>query len=48
VAYARRQQEATLLYKTLQAQWLGLRATIETESGELPAFVDDESEAYFR
>ena len=48
VAYARRQPEATLLYKTLQAHWLGSRVTIETEGGELPAFVDDEFEAYFR
>jgi hypothetical protein len=48
VAYARRQPEATLLYKTLQAHWLGFRATIETDGGELPAFVGDEFEAYFR
>ena len=48
VAYARRQPEATLLYKTLQAHWLESLATIETDGGELPAFVRDEFEAYFR
>ena len=48
VAYARRQPETTLLYKTLQGHWLGFRATIETDGGELPAFVGDEFEAYFR
>jgi hypothetical protein len=32
VAYARRQPETTLLYKTLQAHWLGFRASIETEA----------------
>ena len=34
VAYARRQPETTLLYKTLQAHWLGCRVTIETEGGD--------------
>ncbi len=48
VASARRQPETTLLYKTLQAHWLGFRATIETDGGDLPAFVRDEFEAYFR
>ena len=48
VVYARRQPETTLLYKTLQAHWLGFRAVIETDGGELPAFVRDEFEAYFR
>ena len=48
VAYARRQPETTLLYKTLQAHWLGFRAAIEADGGELPAFVRDEFEAYFR
>jgi len=41
VASARRQPETTLLYKTLQAHWLGFRATIETDGGDLPAFVRD-------
>jgi hypothetical protein len=31
LAYARRQPETTLLYKTLQTHWLGFRATIEGE-----------------
>ena len=42
VVYARRQPETTLLYKTLQAHWLGFRAAIEADGGELPAFVRDE------
>ena len=46
--YARRQPETTLLYKTLQAHWLEFLAEIEAEGGELPAFVKDEFEAYFR
>jgi hypothetical protein len=46
--YARRQPETTLLYKTLQAHWLEFFAEIEAEGGELPAFVKDEFEAYFR
>jgi hypothetical protein len=48
VAYARRQPESMLLYKTLQAHWLGFLTEIETDGGELPAFVRDEFEAYFR
>ena len=46
--YARRQPETTLLYKTLQANWLEFLAELEAEGGELPAFVKDEFEAYFR
>jgi hypothetical protein len=48
VVYTRRQPETTLLYQTLQAHWLGFRAAIETDGGELPAFVRDELEACFR
>jgi hypothetical protein len=48
VVYARRQPETTLLYKTLQAHWLGFLAEIETDGGELPGFVRDEFQAYFR
>jgi hypothetical protein len=47
-AYARRQPETTLLYRTLQAHWLQFLAEIEAGDGELPAFVRDEFEAYFR
>lgn len=47
-AYERRQPETTVLYKTLQAHWLEFLAEIEAEGGELPAFVKDELEAYFR
>jgi hypothetical protein len=46
--YSRRQPESTLLYKTLQSHWLGFLTEIETDGGELPAFVRDEFEAYFR
>ena len=46
--YVRRQPESTLLYQTLQANWLEFLAEIEAEGGELPAFVKDEFEAYFR
>jgi hypothetical protein len=42
----RRQPETTLLYKALQVHWLGFRATIETDGGELPAFVRDEFEEF--
>jgi hypothetical protein len=48
VAYQRRQPETTLLCRTLQAHWLPFLAEIEAEGGELPAFVRDEIEAYFR
>ena len=48
MAYPCRQPEATLLYKTLQAHWLGFRATIESDGGELAAFVRDERGAYLR
>lgn len=48
LAYARRQPESTLLYKTLREHWLGFLTEIETDGGELPAFVRDEFEAYFR
>ena len=47
-AYARRQPETTLLYKTVQTHWLQFLADIETEGGELPGFVKDELEAYLR
>jgi hypothetical protein len=47
LAYERRPPKATLLYKTLQGHWLGFRAAVESDSGELPAFVRDEFEAYF-
>ena len=43
VAYARRQPETTLLYKTLQAHWLGLQAAIKTDGGEFPAFDDSDA-----
>jgi len=46
--YARRRPETTLLYRTLQAHWLQFVADIEAEGGELPAFIRDEFEAYFR
>jgi hypothetical protein len=48
LVYARRQPETTLLYQILQEHWLGFRAAIETDGRELPAFVCDEFEAYFR
>jgi hypothetical protein len=46
--YARRKPEDTLLYQTLQAHWLQFFADVVAEGGELPAFVKDEFEAYFR
>ena len=48
VACARRQPEATPLDKMLHAHYLAFRAAIEIGGGELPAFVRDELEAYFR
>ena len=48
VTYTRRQPEKMPLCKTLHAHWLGLQAEIETDAGELPAFVGDELDAYFR
>lgn len=47
-AYVRRQPETTLLYQTVQRHWLQFLADIEAEGGELPSFVKDEFEAYFR
>ena len=46
--YDRHQPETTLLYRTLQAYWLEFLGDIEAGGGELPAFVRDEFEAYFR
>jgi len=48
VEYARREPEKTLLYQTVQQHWLQFLADIEAEGGELPAFVEDELEAYLR
>ena len=48
VPYERHTPETTLLYRTLQEHWLQFLADIEAEGGELPAFVKDEFDAFFR
>ena len=44
----RREPETALLYRTLQSNWLEFRGEVQAGGGELPAFVRDEFEAYFR
>jgi len=46
--YERHCPETTLLYRTVQDNWLELLGEIEAGGGELPAFVRDEFAAYLR
>ena len=48
VTYERHCPETTLLYRTIQEHWSTFLAHMEAGSGELPAFVLDEFEAYLR
>jgi hypothetical protein len=48
VNYERHRPETTLLFRTLQARWLGFAGDMEAGGGELPAFVRDELRAYLR